>query len=207
MNDFNNCGVYEITLSKSKGFYIGASANLSTRWELHGYTLKAGRHSNLFLQAAFNEDQTQEIRFRVLIKCPPERLSFFEDILTFERPRDKYNFSYLSFHFRSELTKAALAAAKARGVKLGGPRPPKLTPWARTLGIAARKAKADATAADLAPTIAAIRAAGATSLRAIAAALNANEIPTPSGNRVWHAQQVSRVLTRQGLCNGCPHAP
>jgi recombinase len=57
-------------------------------------------------------------------------------------------------------------------------------------------ARADARAADLAPTIAEIRASGVTSMRGIAMALNARNIPTPTGRKEWQAVQVRRVLAR-----------
>jgi hypothetical protein len=47
-----------------------------------------------------------------------------------------------------------------------------------------------------APTIAEIQAAGATSLRAIAAALTDRGIPTARGRGEWSAVQVARVLDR-----------
>src|SRR5690349_8803297 len=69
----------------------------------------------------------------------------------------------------SARTKAALAAAKARGTKLGNPAG--LSAEARTKGtavaVARRKVQAAARAADLAPVIAEIKASGRTSLRAI----------------------------------------
>jgi DNA invertase Pin-like site-specific DNA recombinase len=97
----------------------------------------------------------------------------------------------------SERTKAALAAAKRRGVKLGGLRAgAKLTAKARQAGYAARAAVADAKAADLAATISELQAAGVTSLAGIAAALNDRGIPTATGRGTWQAVQVSRVLAR-----------
>ena len=56
--------------------------------------------------------------------------------------------------------------------------------------------RADARAADLAPTIKALQASGAVSLRAIAAALNARGIPTSHGAGEWSAVQVARILKR-----------
>jgi len=100
-------------------------------------------------------------------------------------------------------TKAALQAAKARGTKLGGRRPRKsdgqlvtIDADMRALGIAARQQRSADRATDIAPTIKALQAAGATSLRAIAAGLNAQGIPTAKGNGTWSAVQVARVLER-----------
>ena len=55
-----------------------------------------------------------------------------------------------------------------------------------------------ARAADLAPTIKELQAAGVTSLRAIADGLNAKSIPTARGQGNWSAVQVMRVLERLG---------
>jgi DNA invertase Pin-like site-specific DNA recombinase len=96
----------------------------------------------------------------------------------------------------SARTKAALAAAKARGTKLGGNRGVKPTAKMRALSTAALQQRADARAADIGPTIKALQAAGATSLRAIAAGLNAQGIPTARGGGIWSATQVQRVLQR-----------
>jgi DNA invertase Pin-like site-specific DNA recombinase len=95
----------------------------------------------------------------------------------------------------SSRTKAALAAAKARGTKLGGNRGVKPTAKMRALSASALKQRADARAADIGPTIKALQAAGATSLRSIAAGLNEQGIPTARGGR-WSAVQVQRVLER-----------
>jgi len=90
----------------------------------------------------------------------------------------------------SARTKAALAAAKKRGKKLGGDRGVKPTAKMRALSRAALQARADARAADIGPTIKALRDAGATSLRAIADGLNAKGIPTARGNGEWQAVQA-----------------
>ncbi len=91
----------------------------------------------------------------------------------------------------STRTKAALAAAKARGVKLGNPKLAK----AQRLAVTALKAAADQNAANVFPAITEIRRAGAKSLGAIARALNARGIPTPRGGE-WHAAGVRNVLAR-----------
>jgi DNA invertase Pin-like site-specific DNA recombinase len=113
----------------------------------------------------------------------------------------------------SKRTKDALAAAKARGKQLGGLRryvigldkhgrkiygdmvaPPPADAVAKAMAVIQQRA--DARAAEVAPTIKALQAAGATSLRAIAAGLNAQGIPTARGQGKWSANQVARVLER-----------
>jgi DNA invertase Pin-like site-specific DNA recombinase len=96
----------------------------------------------------------------------------------------------------SARTKAALAQAKKRGVKLGGYRG--VAPTAKMVrrSTAVVQQRANARAADIAPTVKSLQAAGATSLRAIAGGLNAQGIPTARGNGQWTATQVARVLER-----------
>ena len=65
----------------------------------------------------------------------------------------------------------------------------------RTAATNARIARANGRAADIYPVIAELRAAGATSLRAIAAELNRRGIPAARGGE-WQASQVRRVLAR-----------
>jgi DNA invertase Pin-like site-specific DNA recombinase len=93
----------------------------------------------------------------------------------------------------SARTKAALAAAKARGVKLGGDMGARLTAKQRAMGRAVLQERARARASDLTPIVRELQAAGYTSLRAIAAGLNARGIKTAQGNE-WQAAQVMRLL-------------
>lgn len=92
----------------------------------------------------------------------------------------------------SERTKAALARAKANGTKLGNPRISEA--WDK--GAAAGRAKADSFACNVLPFIREAQAAGATSLRDIAGALNARGVPT-ARKGVWAATQVRDILARQ----------
>jgi hypothetical protein len=64
-----------------------------------------------------------------------------------------------------------------RRVKLGGDRGVKITAKARKLGNDANERAADAMAANIAPVIKELQAAGAELLRAIAAGLNAAASP------------------------------
>jgi DNA invertase Pin-like site-specific DNA recombinase len=94
----------------------------------------------------------------------------------------------------SQRTKDALAAAKARGVRLGGIRP-NHRPVDGALGHAAQTHDANAFADRVAPTIAELRAAGM-SLRHIADTLNARGVQTPRGG-IWHPCSVRNAMLRQ----------
>ncbi len=93
----------------------------------------------------------------------------------------------------SERTKAALAAAKARGAQLGNPSTlvhSKAT--ARRASQAAQQA-AQSRAVELRDVVEDARAQGATSLRQLAAHLNGLSITTPRGG-TWAAASVARLL-------------
>ncbi len=98
----------------------------------------------------------------------------------------------------SARTKAALAAARRRGKKLGGDRGIKPSAKTRAKGSAVMRAQATTRATDLAPTIAELQTSGITSLRGLAAALNSRGIPTARGSGEWSSVQVRRVLQRLG---------
>jgi DNA invertase Pin-like site-specific DNA recombinase len=86
----------------------------------------------------------------------------------------------------SQRTKDALAAAKARGIRLG-------RNGADRLALANR-AEAIQRARQLAPVLAELRDAGM-SARQVAAELTARNIATPLGGR-WHPQSVLRMIDR-----------
>lgn len=97
----------------------------------------------------------------------------------------------------SARTKAALGAAKARGVQLGGDRGNIASQSKRGAKVSAarRSAKAATRANDLLPVIHSAQANGASSLRQIADVLNERGIKTARGGE-WSAVQVQRVLSR-----------
>jgi DNA invertase Pin-like site-specific DNA recombinase len=96
----------------------------------------------------------------------------------------------------SARTKAALAAAKARGVRLGNPQL-KAGDTATAAGArAAWVAQAARRAAEVAPYLDAARRAGAATLQQLADALTARGVRAPRGGERWHAWQVRRVLNR-----------
>jgi len=89
----------------------------------------------------------------------------------------------------SARTKAALTAAKARGVRLGSPVAGRTAPGAR----ASKSAKAHARAQNLVAIVRDIERNGVSSSRGIARVLEARGVPTPGGSTVWQATQVARL--------------
>lgn len=100
----------------------------------------------------------------------------------------------------SQRTKAALAAAKARGMRLGNPRlppagtlaaaPDPITPG----GVARVDAAKTRAVATYGAAVEAARAAGARSLGDYARALQAARLLTPRGGERWSRPSVARVL-------------
>jgi len=85
-------------------------------------------------------------------------------------------------------TKAALQAAKARGIRLGRNGADRLAP--------AHRAAAMDRARQLGPVLAELKSAGM-SARQMAAELTARGVPTPNGAK-WHGQTVRRMIDRAG---------
>ena len=155
---------------------------------IHRATLVVAKLDRLSRDAAFLLNlKSSGVRF--VIAEMPEANELTVDLL-----------AVLAQHERrviSERTKAALAAAKRRGVVLGNPA--HLDRRARRKGTAAsaavRSEAAQQRAADLGPIVAELRRGGASSLRDLARELNARGIPTSRG-AVWSAAQVQRLLSR-----------
>lgn len=94
----------------------------------------------------------------------------------------------------SERTKAALQAAKARGVKLGNPRLRAGDADAARKASQVAQERARGRAAEIRPYIEEARQAGAQSLAAIARALEARGVRTPRGKARWSPAQVKRLI-------------
>jgi DNA invertase Pin-like site-specific DNA recombinase len=99
----------------------------------------------------------------------------------------------------SDRTKVALAAAKARGVKLGGTGAnlPTVSARGNQASIAARQEKASERARDLAPVVEALRAEGCRTIRQIADGLNKRGETAPRGG-AWRVGQVHTLLKLMG---------
>ena len=87
----------------------------------------------------------------------------------------------------SQRTKAAMAAAKARGVQFGNPQLDKINNR--------RRRRADEFAASLAPIIAQVKAEGYTTIESIKNELNRRDVPTAKGGN-WHTPTVHNLVKR-----------
>ena len=99
----------------------------------------------------------------------------------------------------SKRTIEALAAAKARGQKLGNPNGAaalRRYGEAFRLGCEGNRLKADRRAEERRATIARLRAAGHLSFGALANKLNAEGIETPGGRGRWHSSTVRNLIAR-----------
>ena len=95
----------------------------------------------------------------------------------------------------AERTRAALAAKKAQGAVLGNRTN---LAEAAAKGADANRTAADGFAANVLPIVRQIQTAGATTHRAIAAALNARGIRTARGG-AWHDSTVRNLLAREAV--------
>lgn len=93
----------------------------------------------------------------------------------------------------AQRTRDALAAAKARGTRLGNPRIAEAREHARTR----LRADADAFARNVLPIVREIQRAGTATLSGIAAALNKRGVATARGGQ-WEATTVRNLLRRAG---------
>ncbi len=107
----------------------------------------------------------------------------------------------------SERTKAAFAAAKARGRKFGNPNPEthKFSIAARRAQVRAKRLKAKQRALDYLPLLCELRDRGET-IHGIALQLSAMGIPTPRKRRVWRDRMVSRMFEYAGERKPTPRA-
>jgi DNA invertase Pin-like site-specific DNA recombinase len=100
----------------------------------------------------------------------------------------------------SDRTKAALAAKKGQGARLGNPRN---LATAGSIGREIQVSSADDFAAKLLPLVQAIQNSGANTLEAITSALNQRGVRPARGTR-WYVSSVANLLSRSrkvaGVC-------
>ncbi|MBR0791119.1 recombinase family protein [Bradyrhizobium manausense] len=126
----------------------------------------------------------------------------FADLPTIEGPTGRFMLQQMAAVAELEAglisarTKAALAAAKTRGQRLGGHRGGSLSSDAQARGREEQSRLADRRAADIAPLLMKLRAKGITSPTEIARALTEHSIPTARGGAKWSAPQVTLIEAR-----------
>lgn len=148
-----------------------------------GATLLVAKLDRLSRRVSFIASLLEDRRLSFRVACMPQADKFQLHIYAALAEQER--------EFISARTKAGLAAAKARGVKLGGLRPGTIK------SNAAAREKAAAGAESLRPLLAALRSQGAT-LRQMGEAL-AGAGRTTRNNQPLSPTQIKRLLQRLDL--------
>ena len=159
------------------------------RAKVTGATLVIAKLDRLSRNAAFLL-QLQESGVRFVAADMPEACNLTVGILALVAQQEREAIS--------ARTKAALAAARARGQRLGNPNgaaPLRRAAKGNSAAVQALKAGADHHASNLQPVIQDLRAQGVTSLPALAKSLNELKMETARGGR-WHPSSVRNLLVR-----------
>ena len=159
---------------------LNEALNLAQRG---GHTLVVARLDRLSRSVAFiSALMTTRTRFKVAEMPDAEELMLHIYAAFAEEERRKI----------ASRTRDALKAAKARSVRLGNPTN---LDAARETAARARRVQGQQSAELARPHIEALRAAGVKTLRGLADALNARQVPPPAAGR-WHPASVQRMVTR-----------
>lgn len=67
-------GIYKITCTQTRKFYIGSAVYVKSRWALHRMKLRKNIHDNKHLQRAFNKHGEQSFIFEIIESCPKDIL-------------------------------------------------------------------------------------------------------------------------------------
>lgn len=73
-----NSGIYKITNTKNGKCYIGQTTNLKTRWQHHRANLRSNKHSNRYLQFAFNKYGERAFKYEIICRCEENCLDELE---------------------------------------------------------------------------------------------------------------------------------
>jgi group I intron endonuclease len=94
------CGVYKITNSINKKFYIGSSVDILARWNRHKNALNNHRHHSVHLQRAWDKFGEKIFTFEILEECiEDDRLKLEQKYLDDTQCYDEavgYNISHLA---------------------------------------------------------------------------------------------------------------
>lgn len=108
-------GIYKITNIATGDFYIGQSINIEKRKIYHLWELHKNRHSNEYLQRAYNKYGKENFVFEIILYCEPFELTRYEQALV-----DRWNPSY-NMH--------VLCVDSAKGVKRSEETKKKMSAW------------------------------------------------------------------------------
>ena len=159
------------------------------RAQVTGATLVIAKLDRLSRNAAFLL-QLQESGVRFVAADMPDACHLTVGILALVAQQEREAIS--------ARTKAALAAAKARGQRLGNPNGAEALLRAakgNSAAVEAIKGAADEHAAKLQPVVDELKDRGVTSLAGIARELNQMQMRTPRGGK-WHPSSVRNLLAR-----------
>jgi DNA invertase Pin-like site-specific DNA recombinase len=148
-----------------------------------GHTLVVARLDRLSRSVAFiSHLMTTRTRFKVAEMPDADELMLHIYAAFAEEERRKI----------ASRTRDALKAAKARNVRLGNPTN---LDSARETAARTRRAQGQQSAELVRPHIEALQRAGVSTLRGLAEALNARQVPPPSAG-CWHPASVQRMVRR-----------
>jgi group I intron endonuclease len=71
-----NCGIYKITIGDK--YYYGQSARLKSRLKDHARLLRQNKHSNTYMQNAYNKHQ--DFDAEIVLYCDEDNLDMYEQI-------------------------------------------------------------------------------------------------------------------------------
>jgi hypothetical protein len=104
--------VYAITNTNNGNAYIGSTISPHKRWGAHRRLLRAGKHHSFILQAAWDKHKEAAFKFSVLLVCPQELRTFYEEAIM---PLASYNL------VRTKLQKI-FSGAKISAALIGRPK-------------------------------------------------------------------------------------
>lgn len=153
-----------------------------------GAALLVAKLDRLSRKVSFIASLLDDARVKLTVACMPQADKFQLHIYAALAQQER--------EFISARTKAGLASAKARGVKLGNPRLLAGDADSAAYATAACVGAADKFANRVRPYIEQAQAAGCANYGEVAKALEARGIKTRRGNTRWNATQISRVMNR-----------
>ncbi len=68
------CGIYRIGNTVTNKVYVGQSSDIYQRWRQHRHLLDTHRHSNRYLQSAWNKHGQSSFTFEIVLECHEDTL-------------------------------------------------------------------------------------------------------------------------------------